>query len=294
MSKLFITGAAGYIGGSVAVRLLRDGHEIRGLVRKPEVTARLKAMGITPVIGTLDDSALLEREAASADAVINAASSDHRGAVEALLEGLRGSGKAMLQTSGSGLVIDDAMGAFASDHIYDDEHPIEVRDAMRSRYAIDQLVLAATSVRGVVICPSMVYGVGRGLHQESVQIPMLVHQALDSGQVRLVGKGLNRWSNVHIDDLTDLFARALAGAPAGAFYFSENGEASFEAIGAAIAARLGLPNFASFDDETGQKMSGLGTNSRVRGLRARRELGWQPHQVSLIDWIHHELPFTKA
>ena len=33
--NIFVTGATGYIGGSVAVRLLRDGHRIRGLVRSP-------------------------------------------------------------------------------------------------------------------------------------------------------------------------------------------------------------------------------------------------------------------
>lgn len=31
--KIFLTGATGYIGGSVAERLLREGHAITGLVR---------------------------------------------------------------------------------------------------------------------------------------------------------------------------------------------------------------------------------------------------------------------
>ena len=60
---------SGYIGGSVAQRLRADGHEIRGLLRRAELADALAATGITPVVGDLDDAALLAREAAAADAV---------------------------------------------------------------------------------------------------------------------------------------------------------------------------------------------------------------------------------
>ena len=66
--NVFVTGAAGFIGGSIAT----------GLVRSAEQADELRALGITLVIGTLDDSALLADQALAADAVINAASSEHR------------------------------------------------------------------------------------------------------------------------------------------------------------------------------------------------------------------------
>jgi len=44
------------------------------------------------------------------------------------------------------------------------------------------------------------------------------------------------------DDVVDLYLLALAKASASAFYFAENGEASFGEIGPAIASRLGLPS----------------------------------------------------
>ena len=91
--NVFITGAAGFIGGSIATGLVKAGHNVTGLVRSTEQAAEMTALGITPVIGTLDDSALLTEQAKKADAVINAASSDHRGAVETLLAALRGSNK---------------------------------------------------------------------------------------------------------------------------------------------------------------------------------------------------------
>ena len=86
--KLFITGASGFIGGAVATSMVKAGHEVRGLIRNPERAAELRGFGIEPVLGTLDDAALLAAEARAADAVINAADSDHRGAVEALLGAL--------------------------------------------------------------------------------------------------------------------------------------------------------------------------------------------------------------
>ena len=91
--RIFLTGANGFIGGAVASALIADGHRVRGLVRDQAKADAVAAHGVDAVLGTLDDAALLAAEARAADAVVNAASSDHRGAVEALLAGLAGSGK---------------------------------------------------------------------------------------------------------------------------------------------------------------------------------------------------------
>ncbi len=102
--NIFMTGATGYIGGTIARRLLDEGHTLRGLVRDEEKSKKLAAFGVEPVIGGLDDAAILTAEARRADAVINTANSDHRGAVEAFLEGLAGSNKPFIHTSGSSIV----------------------------------------------------------------------------------------------------------------------------------------------------------------------------------------------
>ena len=297
--NIFITGAAGYIGGSVAQRLLGERHAVRGLVRDPTKADALAASGIAPVLGDLEDHDLLIREARGADAVVNAASSDHRGAVEALLQALRGSGKPFLHTSGSSVIGDDACGDALSPHVFDETTPFIVEPRKQARHAIDTLVLAAANegVRSAVLCNTMIYGAGTGLHVRSVQIPQLVAQARKSGVVRIVGRGLNRWSNVHIDDAVALYGLALRQAPAGAFYFVENGEASYAEIGAAIARRLGLGPVQSWTVESasnewgeGHARYSLGSNSRVRAVRARRELGWSPRHGSVTDWIEHEMP----
>ena len=80
--KIFVTGAAGFIGGSIAAGLVKAGHEVIGLIRNPEQIAELQKIGVTGVVGSLDDRDLLVAQARAADAIINAASSDNRAAVE--------------------------------------------------------------------------------------------------------------------------------------------------------------------------------------------------------------------
>jgi len=301
--NIFITGAGGYIGGSVAAALLANGHHVRGLARSAPSAAKLAACGIEPVLGTVDDADLLAHEARKSDGVINTASADHAGAVESLIAGLEGSSKPLLHTSGSSVVGDDARGSRRSEQVFDGLTPLVVNPAKQSRRNIDLSVLgaAARGVRSAVICPSLIYGVGAGLNPHSVQIPFLVANARERGRVQIVGAGLNVWSNVHIDDVVDLYLLALAKAPAGAFYFAENGEASFGDIGAAIASRLALPEVESLPPELAAQRWGepkayfsLGSNSRVSSIRARRELGWAPRHASLIDWILDAMPVDAS
>jgi nucleoside-diphosphate-sugar epimerase len=294
--KIFCTGASGYIGGSVAAHLAAAGHRVTGLVRSEEKAAAVRAFGIEPVIGTLDNAQILASAARAADVVINAASADHKGAVVALLDALAGSGKAFIHTSGSSIVGTRSRGE-RSDDIFDEDTPITPSPARAARVELNHFILGYhdKGCRSVIICPSLIYGIGHGAGRDSVQVPLLIKLAKKRGNAAHAGPGENIWSNVHIDDLVPLYAVAIDNAPAGSFYFAENGENSMREACEAINRMLGLkgpPSAMTMQEAAAEWGEGtaedtMASNSRVRARRARTELGWQPKARGLIEEIEH-------
>ena len=291
--KIFCTGASGYIGGSVAAHLVAAGHHVTGLVRSPEKADAIRARGIQPLLGTLDDGARLAQAAQAADIVDNAASADHNGAVVAMLDALAGSGKPFIHTSGSSIVGTRA-GGQRSDAVFDEDTPIVPSPARAARVALNELILSYRDkgCRPVIICPSLIYGLGLGANPDSVQVPLLIELARKRGNAAHAGPGENIWSNVHIDDLVTLYALAIEKAPAGAFFFAENGENSMREVCEAINRMLGLPgpptamSMAEAASEWGEGTAEdtMASNSRVRAKRAR-QLGWKPKARSLVEEI---------
>jgi nucleoside-diphosphate-sugar epimerase len=292
--KIFCTGASGYIGGSVAAHLAAAGHQVAGLVRSSGKADAVRAFGIQPVMGTLDDAEILARAAQAADIVVNTASADHKGAVVALLDALVGSGKPFIHTSGSSIVGARSRGE-RSDDIFDEDTPITPSPARVARVELNHLILAYhdKGCRPVIICPSLIYGIGHGAGRDSVQVPLLIKLAKKRGTAAHAGPGENIWSNVHIDDLVPLYALAIDKAPAGSFYFAENGEQSMREGCEAINRMLGFagpPSAMSMEEAAAEWGEGtaedtMASNSRVRAKRARRELGWQPKARGLIEEI---------
>jgi nucleoside-diphosphate-sugar epimerase len=292
MMHLFMTGATGYIGGSVAAKLIASGHRVRGLTRTADGAAKLEAAGIEPVIGSLVDGGVLAQAARAADAVIHTANSDDASSVEALLPALAGSGKRLIQTSGSSIIGDRAAGE-PSDRVFHEDSVYEPLPERAGRLAIDRKVLAAAhdGVHSIVIRPTLIYGRGHGAHKDSVQVPKMIAVAKKHGVPRHVGRGLNIWSHVHIDDVVDLYLLALERAPAGSLFYVENGECAMRTITEAIGRVQGnrppedWPVNEAFAELGAAAYTSYGSNSRVRAAKARAMLGWQPKGPPLIEEI---------
>ena len=294
--RIFCTGVSGYIGGSIAAALASAGYEVSGLVRSERSAEQVRALRITPVHGTLDDADVLGAAAVRADVALNAANSDHEPSARAILQALEGTGKAYIHTSGSSIVGTQSAGERV-DAIFSEETPIIPSIGRAARVALNKYLLSfkEKGVRSVIICPSLIYGIGHGPAKHSIQVPWLIALAKKGGVAKHYGPGENIWSNVHIDDLVDLYNLAIASAPAGAFYFAENGENSMKQVCDAINRKLGVNAETvpmSLDEASRQWGEGaaqntMGSNSRVRALRARAELGWRPSRPSLIDEIEN-------
>jgi nucleoside-diphosphate-sugar epimerase len=292
--KVFITGVAGYIGGSVATTLMKAGHTVSGLVRSEARARQVEPFGIEPVIGDLADSAVLEQAAGEADAVINIANSDNQEVVDLFLNALRGTGKTFIQSSGTSIVADLADGERPG-KIYEETTLVEPLPLRAGRVALNDAVIAASNaqLRTMVICPSLIYGIGLGASADSIQVPWMIALARKHGVGRHIGSGENVWSNVHINDLVGLYLRALDKAPGGAFYYAENGENSMRELAEAISRMLGYGGRTqnmSVEDAVAEWGEGgarytMGSNSRVRAVRARQELGWSPSAPSLLEEV---------
>lgn len=123
----------------------------------------------------------------------------------------------------------------------------------------------------------------------------------------IIGAGQSIWNNVHVHDLSDVYALLVDAAIAGrtddglwgakAYYLTENGEHCWGELARAAAeaaTKLGYLAEAKaepIDLESAKKYAGFeslswGMNSRGRSLRARELLGWKPYRPSLLD----ELP----
>jgi nucleoside-diphosphate-sugar epimerase len=73
MSTVLLTGGAGFLGQHLARELVASGARVRGLSRRDASDAQLRALGVEPVRGDLNDGDSLGRALAGVDAVFHAA-----------------------------------------------------------------------------------------------------------------------------------------------------------------------------------------------------------------------------
>ncbi|KAI0331859.1 NAD-P-binding protein [Cubamyces sp. BRFM 1775] len=337
--SIFLTGATGYIGGSILQRLLvhpnANNFEITALVRSGEKAEVLESQfGVKTVLGSLQDSDKLTQLVADAHITINTAECDNVEAITAILLGLKqhhektGDVPHIIHTSGTGEFIDDARGEFASETVYSDlDIPtIEALPPSAPHRPVDLLVVAADAedryARTHIVMPSVVYGVAKGplvdagvMNPHTIIVPIFVRGALKRGNVGVMGKGITRWGNVHIDDLADLYIRmvdVILEDPATekishgreGYFFADNGELSMRSVLEAIAdplftlGRISTRELVPYaPGEAGQYLVDevhagfLFTNSRTKGRRARRDLGCVPKHTAqdFLDGLREEV-----
>ena len=292
--RVFVFGASGYIGQHLVRHLVSIGHAVTGFARSEASGAFLEGLGAAPWIGDLDDMAPVLEAIGTADAVIWAAQlmldEEHR-VVAAMLSKLAGSGKCFIFTSGTSLMSIPTNGDWDERSFAEDE-PFEPRRQIAPRLEIERLVrdAAGIGIHTMVIRPPLIWG-----HGGSKIIADFHHSARMTGAVCHIGRGLNVYSNVHVDDLATLYGLALAKGVAGALYFAVSGEVSYGVIADRIARHLGVP-VRSVTIEEGCEIWDrfmarivLCSCSRQRSPRARLELGWIPdpdRQDILEDCSH--------
>ena len=285
---VFLTGATGYIGSAVAEALQKAGHKVTGLARTAEKAKQLEARGIRAALGDLLQPETVAAPARAAGGVIHTASTNDANAaqadaatVRAILAALEDTGKPFVYTSGVWLL------GSTGDRVAGEDAPLHPTPLVAHRAAVEQEVLGYKSrgVRAVVIRPALVYGRGGG-----GILKMFIHSARETGAVRYVGDGQNRWPFVDVDDLAQLYVLALEKATAGSLYHAAHGP-SYRVKETAEAASFGAGTKGKTQswplEEARKTLRGfadaLVLDQQVSAEKAKKELGWSPRASSPLD-----------
>jgi len=285
---VFVTGATGFVGSAVVQELLAAGHTVTGLARSDAAAAALQAAGAGVQRGTLDDLDVLTQAAAAADGVVHTGFNhdfsrfaenceQDRRAIEALGEGLLGSRRPLLVTSGVAML---APGRLATE----DDAPVPVGPSYprASEHAAAQLAARGVHVSTVRLPPS-VHGEG-----DHGFVPMLIDIARAKGLAATVGAGTNRWAGVHRRDAARVFRLALERGALGARYHAVHDEGvPFSDLTAVIARRLNVPQATLTQDEAATHFGWFtgfaGLDMAASSAQTRAVLDWAPRERGLLE-----------
>ncbi|MBB5338388.1 SDR family oxidoreductase [Tunturiibacter gelidoferens] len=285
--RIFVTGATGFIGSALVPELINAGHQVLGLTRSDAGAQSLIAAGAEVHRGNLEDPDSLRAGAAKADGVIHLAF-DHnfsdfvaicekdRRAIEALGDGLVGSDRPLVITSGTGMG-NAAPGKPATEDHFDPNHPNPRKSS--------ELAAASVAARGVNVSVVRLPQVHDTFKQGLITYAVAV--AREKGISAYVGDGLNRWPAAHVLDTARLYRLALEKAEAGARYnaVAEEG-VTVRDIAEVIGRGLKVP-VASLSQEDAAGHFGwlapfVGWDMPASSAQTQERLGWHPTGPGLI------------
>lgn len=284
--RVFVTGAAGFIGSALVPELISAGHSVIGLARSDGNAAKLAGMGAEVHRGSLEDLDSLRAGAAKADGVIHLAfihdfskfaqngQIDKR-AIEAMGEVLAGSDRPLIATGGTLLL---APGRVATEEDSPHSGPGVPRV---SESAV--LAFADRGVRAIVVRLPQVHG-GEG---KAGLIEWLLNIAREKGVSAYVGDGANRWAAAHRLDVARVYRLALEKGVTGGRYHAVGEEGvTMREVAEVIARHLKVPIASIPSEEAGAHFGWLGmmasADNPASSALTQQCLGWKPSQIGLI------------
>lgn len=287
---LFVTGGSGLTGPAVVSELLSAGHSVTGLARSDDSAARLEALGAAVQRGSLDDLDGLTAAARSADGVLHMAyggdfanpdamARRDVAAIEALGRGLVGSGKPLVATSGTLVMLTGRVTT---------EHDRPAPDSLAHFRILGEqacLRFAEQDVRcSVVRLAPTVHGPG-----DYGFVPVLIAAARRNGVSGYVDQGANRWPAVHREDAARLFRLAVEHAPAGSALHGVAENVTLLSIAQQIGQTLKLPIASLTLEQAIDHVANpflarvVATDAPVSSDHTQTLLGWTPTHPTLLQ-----------
>ncbi|MES2294307.1 MAG: SDR family oxidoreductase [Pseudomonadota bacterium] len=282
--RVFVTGAAGFIGTATTQELIANGHEVLGLARSDANAEALEKMGAKVHRGSLEDPDSLRKGASQTDGTIHLAfihdfskfaenGQIDKHAIDAMGEALAGSDKPFIVTSGTLLV---APGRLATE-----KDPVMPGLPRVSETA--GLAFAARGVRAMAVRLPQVYG-GDG---KCGLVNWLLNIAREKRVSAYIGDGGNRWSGAHRLDVARLYRLALEKGLAGTSYHAVGDEGvTARDIAEIVGRHLKLPVVSISPEEASTHFGVMamfaGMDGAASSALTQKWLGWKPTQIGLI------------
>jgi nucleoside-diphosphate-sugar epimerase len=284
--RVFVTGAAGFIGTETTKELIANGHQVTGLARSEENVATLEKLGAKVRRGSLQDIESLKRGASDADGVIHLAfihdftkfaenGAIDKTAIEAMGDVLEGTNKPFIVTSGTGLV---APNVLVTEEMRRDSSPHVPRMSEQAG-----LAYASRGVRAMAIRLPQVHGAAG----KAGLISYLVDLARQKGAAAYVGEGAERWAAAHRLDVARLYRLALEKGVADGIYHAvgEEGVPMRQVIDV-IGRALNVPVVSIRKEQAGDYYGPLamfaGLDMPASSALTQQRLGWTPTGIGLI------------
>jgi nucleoside-diphosphate-sugar epimerase len=287
--RVALTGATGYVGSHILTELRERGHDVLALVRDDAQFDAVASRGATPaVVDPYDRPAVIGFLSGADGAIHTASPGDATSAdldsavVDAVLEAFAGSGKPYLQISGAWI--------YGNNSSIREESPLDPPALVAWKGPIEQPVLGASGLRGVVVVSGTAYGDGGG------GIPgVLLSSPRDAaGNLIMLGTGRQHWSTVHVADLADFFRRALEDYSArGRYVIGDGINSSVAELTEAAAVAVGAPGAVPGSDDEARARLGdyfaevLLLDQGTDAPRAQAELDWHPSHPGLVEEFRH-------
>src|SRR5271165_194938 len=286
--RVFVTGATGFIGSAVVKELIGAGHQVLGLCRSNEKAGALAAAGAEVYRGSLEDLDSLRQGAARSDGVIHLAFNhdfskfaenceNDRRAIKALGEGLAGSDRPLVVTSGT------AMANTAPGQLATEDGPT-ISSAVFPR-AISEEAAASVAADGINVSVVRLPQVHDPVRQGLITPAIAAYR--EKGVCAYVGEGRNRWPAAHFLDVARLYRLAIEKAEPGAKYHAVGEEGvSLRDIAETIGRRLKLPVKSIASGEApaffGWLAMFISHDMPASAAQTRKKLGWEPKGPGLI------------
>jgi nucleoside-diphosphate-sugar epimerase len=282
--RVFVTGAAGFIGTAVTQELIANGHTVLGLARSDDNAKALEKLGAEVHRGSLEDLDSLRKGAKETDGAIHLAfihdfskfaenGQIDKHAIEAMGEVLESTDKPFIVTSGTLLV---APGRLATEED-------AVMPGLPRVSETAGLAFAARGVRAMAVRLPQVHGAdGKcGL------VNWILNIAREKGVSAYIGDGGNRWSGAHQLDVARLYRLALEKGVAGKSYHAVADEGvTARDIAEIVGRHLKLPVVSISPEEApahfGMMAMFAGMDGAASSALTQQWLGWKPTQIGLI------------